>query len=501
VIFSYNRLALLLAVLAVLISYWVAENIYERVPHVEDEFAYLWQAQVFSRGQAYLASPPYWEQFIVPFVVDYEGLRFGKYPPGWPLVLSLGVLLGLTSWVNPLLAGLSLWFTFRLGQKIFDDRIAFLAAFLLITSPFFLINSGTLMSHPWSLMLGISFTLAWLDLFVIASTPKASNSVPDWLKTCVAGLSLGVLALTRPITAIGVGFPFILHGLMMLVKGNPHTRKKVIGIGILAGGTASILFVWQYILTGDPLQNMYALWWSYDGFGFGNDIGTQPGGHNLFWVINNLVLSMMAGGADLFGWDFITWLFVLAGLLSARRNRSVELLIGIPAGLILAYAFYWISPNLYGPRYYYESITPAVLLTSAGIFWLMNWFKEKKLPRFLFPVIPALITLLVGYNLTVYLPTRFDSMRNLYGINRNQLVPFLTDEAQSLTPALVIVHGNNWTDCAGLLPLQDPWLTTPFIFACYLEEPLEVIQQSDFPDRRIIHYYPGRMEISLEPEE
>src|SRR5688572_17302473 len=120
---SAARIALLLSLSATFAAFWVSENIYERIPHVEDEFAYLWQAQVFAQGQAAIASPSHPKLLVVPFVVDYHGLRFGKYPPGWPLFLAMGVLTGMTAWVNPILAGLATWFTFRLGQKIFDDRI------------------------------------------------------------------------------------------------------------------------------------------------------------------------------------------------------------------------------------------------------------------------------------------------------------------------------------------------------------------------------------------
>ncbi len=114
-----NRIAILLSVAAILASYSVATIVYEKLPHVEDEFAYVWQAQVFAQGQAAIRSPRQAKLLVVPFIVDYHGWRFGKYPPGWPVILSFGVLIGLTSWVNPILAGMGMWLTYRLGQKIF----------------------------------------------------------------------------------------------------------------------------------------------------------------------------------------------------------------------------------------------------------------------------------------------------------------------------------------------------------------------------------------------
>jgi hypothetical protein len=488
-------IALLISLMAVLAVFWISDHVYERIPHVEDEFAYIWQAQVFARGQAFLPSPPHPKLLVVPFVVDYHGVRFSKYPPGWSLLLSLGILTGTASWVNSILAGLAIWLTFRLGQKIFDDPTALLAAGLMVTSPFFLLHSAEMGSHPWSLVLCLFLTISWLDLFF--ENKKATHPVnaPAWIKVWVAGLSLGLLALTRPLTAIGVGIPFFMHGLTLLWRGEHTIRKQILSIGLITITIAALLPLWQYLLTGNLFQNLYALWWSYDRIGFGERIGTQPGGYNnLFWAFNNLGLSLIEASYDVFGWKGLSWLFIPFGLWAVRGNKLIELVIGIPAGLMLAYTIYWIG----GARYYYEGLLSACLLSAAGILWLNNQSKKFGVLR---AVIPLLILLLIGYNLTMYLPVRFDSMLNLYPISRAQQAPFMTNKAMAQTPALVIVHAYKWTDCAGLLPLQNPWLTTPFIFACDLSNSTETIGANDYPGRRILHYYPDKMEILSTPKE
>ncbi len=73
-------LALALAVVAAIASAWVSASYFERIPHLEDEFANLWEADVMATGRIALPSPPQPESFLVPFVVDHDGLRFGKYP-------------------------------------------------------------------------------------------------------------------------------------------------------------------------------------------------------------------------------------------------------------------------------------------------------------------------------------------------------------------------------------------------------------------------------------
>ncbi|MRR32261.1 hypothetical protein EG834_18475, partial [bacterium] len=144
-----DRLALLLTILTLAAVFLVTNQVFEGLPHLEDEYAYIWQAQTISHGDLTLPSPVSPTTFMVPFVVDYQGLRFGKYPPGWPAALSLGVRLGVRDWVNPFFAALCVWFTYRLVKRLLNEQAGLLAAFLTLISPFFLVNGGSLLSHSW----------------------------------------------------------------------------------------------------------------------------------------------------------------------------------------------------------------------------------------------------------------------------------------------------------------------------------------------------------------
>jgi len=153
-------LALLLAILTFLGAAWITDQVFEGLPHLEDEMAYVWQAQAIEGGKLLLPTPPCSRCFLQPFVVDYSGMRTGKYPPGWPTLLAVALRLGLQDRINPLLAGLAIWLVYRLGKKITDERTGILAAFLTATSPLFLMNSGALLSHPWTLVLSATVALA-----------------------------------------------------------------------------------------------------------------------------------------------------------------------------------------------------------------------------------------------------------------------------------------------------------------------------------------------------
>ncbi len=323
-----DRIALVIACVAIAASYLVALRVFELLPHIEDEMAYVWQAQVLATGKLTLTSPPDPQSIMIPFVVDYHGQRFGKYPLGWPLLLATGLLLHAGDWVNPILAGLDAWLIYCLGKKLFGERVGLLAEVLTVSSPFFLMNSGSLLSHPWALFLSLSFALAWLDTFAPAGLRNglAGETAPDpvrapiWLTVLVAGLSLGVLAMTRPLTALGVALPFFFHGAFLLVRGDRSVRAHVLMTGLLAAAVAALVPLWQYAVTRDALLNPYTLWWKYDKIGFGPGFGNEPGGHNLFWAAINLQFSLEAGWGDFFGWNGVSWLFLPFGLIALGKN-------------------------------------------------------------------------------------------------------------------------------------------------------------------------------------
>ncbi len=104
---------------------------------------------------------------------------------------------------------------------------------------------------------------------------------------------------------------------------------------------------------------------------------------------------------------------------------------------------YWIGSWLFGPRYYFEAILGAVLLTSAGVLWLAgNLTRSAAQPRQIawvnrirfFFVYLVLINLVV-FNLVYYLPQRLGNMKGLYGASASQLTPFQTESAQLLNPS------------------------------------------------------------------
>ena len=79
-----------------------------------------------------------------------------------------------------------------------------------------------------------AFVLAWLDL-----TGTPDGRIPPWVLALAAGLSLGLLALTRPLTAVALAVPFGLHGMALLARGSWPIRRRVLAVGEAPGGFAA----------------------------------------------------------------------------------------------------------------------------------------------------------------------------------------------------------------------------------------------------------------------
>jgi len=483
--------ALILSILALAAVYLVTVRVYEGVPHIEDETAYSWQASIYARGDLTLSSPTCPKCFLVPFVVDYQGKRFSKYPPGWPAVLSLGVRLDARNWVNPILAAWCIWLTYRIGKKLANEAVGLVAALLTLTSPFFLINGGSLLPHIWSFFLTLAFTLAWIDLLA------PSHRAPPGMLIWTAGLSLGLLALTRPMTALAVGLPFFIEGLVRLARGPKETRWRILSVGGIALCLAAILLLWQFALTGDALLNPYTLWWPYDRIGFAAGIGVQEGGHNLNWARSNTRFSLRAGTSDLFGWGKVSWLLAPFGLIALRRSRRAWPVLAIAPSLVLFYMLYWIGSWVFGPRYYFEGLISFTIASASGICWLAGTLKppgNKRyflLSRLRFGTVALAVTFLIAASVSIYTPIRLSGMHGLYGASRSQLLPFQGASAQEHTPALVIVHRQrDWREYGTLLELSSPYFDTPFVFTFDRGLELNQLVIHEFPDRSVFHYYP-----------
>ena len=82
------------------------------IPFSADEYNYVFQAKTFLQGRMWNPLLPGHEFFAFYWIVEKGGKWLSSFPPGWPLLLASGRLLGLPFWtVCPLLATTGLAFS------------------------------------------------------------------------------------------------------------------------------------------------------------------------------------------------------------------------------------------------------------------------------------------------------------------------------------------------------------------------------------------------------
>ncbi len=312
----HQIMAILLVFFSVFMSVLVSRTVFERLPHLEDEVAYLYQAKIFARGDLVVETPHPRRAYWQPFVVDYSptGNRFGKYTPGWPALLSIGVNLGQTWVINAFFAGLTVALVYRLGREIFNPDVGVIAAALVVFSPMAMLLNASLMGHTAALCFTTLFMYAYWRM-------GKGRQAQRW--GTLAGIALGMVVVSRPLTALGIALPFVMwSGARLLTVARLQRRgdstpftassfyqtqfwttfKPLLALGVSTLIIGSAIPIFNYATTGNPTYNLYTLVWEYDRIGFGECCGRH--GHTLQKGLNHARWDLSLTAADLFGWQF-----------------------------------------------------------------------------------------------------------------------------------------------------------------------------------------------------
>ena len=299
----YQTLAAVLAFTAFLMSAVMSSRVYERLPHIEDEIAYLYQAKIFARGRLTVETPQPSQAYWQVFIADHNGLRFSKYTPGWAMLLSLGVNLGQTWVINAFLAMLTVPLVWQLGRQLFNRDVGLMAAGLTAFSPMALLLNGSLMGHTASFFFTMLFLLAYRQ---IEKTHRLRWGI-------AAGAALGWVVLLRSMTAFGIALPFVIWSALRLLASLFaddartwrtrlwQTLLPLLSLLIATLLTASIIPIYNDTAAGDARKNLYTLIWEYDQPGFGECCGRN--GHTLNKAVWHARYDLSLTAADVFGWQ------------------------------------------------------------------------------------------------------------------------------------------------------------------------------------------------------
>ncbi len=489
----YGILAILLAVITVLGAAFINTEYLERMPHVQDSVNYLFQAQIFSMGRLYMDAPEHAEYFASELQVVKNNRWYSHYPFFVPLLFMIGMNLGITWLVNPIIAGFSVLLIYKIGKDSFNRMTGLWAAILLVSSPFFMVMSASFMAHPTGLFL----TAATLWFFI------RQQKAVTMTNTILLGLSLGLLLNTRPLTAFALALPvtgFYIRNRALFSK---RVLRHIMIFFLVLVVCAGMFMTYSSLLSGRsfqfvthttvsetrgpstiPLVNRFIN--SLSTIGVGRQGHTPAIGLGTTRALLELLHTYSLNWP---GWFNLS--FFLIPLIYWKKTEHDRFFYWTFISIPMLYALYWRSAIMYGPRYIYEVMPMIVLLSARGLDvcadaaeWL---YRNSPMTRWNTLSVAKPVSLSILYLFTGWLIyTNIDQfyISNTYNLRKNPivaLVPMRLEEVRyfnairrsiqdavekhNITNAVVFVNDARWQGFGSVASFNHPKLNTDVVYA------------------------------------
>jgi hypothetical protein len=362
-----DRVAFIGALWVTLITALLAALVYQAHPHIPDEVAYVYHARYLASGALTGTPAPVPEAFGLYLIPFNSPEWYSPFPPGWPMMLALGVRAGAPWLVNPLFAGMNVLLVYLLMQELADRRVARLALILVGCSPWFIFMGMNLMSHTFALA---CFLVALIGILWARRTGQARWG---WL----AGGAVGAMVLIRPLDGVIVA---VLLGVWAIGIGGARLKISALaGFGIGTLLVSAVMFPYNWRVTGDPLVLPLELYYEQyfghnsNALGFGPERGLNWAidafpGHSPFEALLNNLLNLFSVNVELFGWSIGSLIFAIILVFAGKIEKRDWLALILMIAIVGVYSLYWFNggPD-FGARYWYLILIPLLLLTIRGI--------------------------------------------------------------------------------------------------------------------------------------
>jgi hypothetical protein len=342
-------------------------------PRIIDATSYFLEARSIAAGAFTFHVPDPTASFRGRFLLaSSDGHQLGViFPPGYPLVLALGIRLGWPLLVGPCLGALLVAATYGLARALGQARqVAWLAASLSVLCAALRYHTADTMSH------GLATLLACTTLMLALQRSR-------WA-ALGAGLCLGLLIATRPVSAA--------VSLLLVGYASRENRRAWLPLllGLLPG--ISLLLAHQHALTGTFFGSTQLAYYAASDapagcfrYGFGAGIGCRfehggyvsqflPNGYGFAPALRNFVVRFWLFATDATNAAPLT---LFAGYALARHVRSPLVLLGIGILLqALAYVPFYFDGNYPGggARFLCEAIPFCQILVARAAFDLrVTW--------------------------------------------------------------------------------------------------------------------------------
>jgi hypothetical protein len=327
-----------------------------------DEYAFQFQGWTLAAGRLWNEPPALLQAESIIYVWATPDKWVGQYPPGWPAVLAAANLLRFPEpMVNALLIGLCALLIGLILRREDGAVTAVLGAACFALSPFAIFNGASPFAHPLAAVAGLVFVLAavrWLQ------EGRATD-------VAVAGLALGILGVTRYLSAVPLFLPFAVVVLAHWLRRRPLPGRAVTASIILAVTVVPFvvgLLAYHWLLTGDPFKTGYWMTGSY-----ATTMHFDP------TTLKYGLLRTFYRFEELARWTspflLLAYAMALYWKLRSRTFRFYDAIFPLTVLLLVSY------PSLggvrWGPRYYFDAYPFMILTTAAGFAGLLRASGER----------------------------------------------------------------------------------------------------------------------------
>ncbi|MBV1903815.1 MAG: hypothetical protein KUG58_09290 [Marinosulfonomonas sp.] len=462
---------------------------FQRLPHVQDEVAYLFQARTFAHGTLAISAPPEGLQTGLEFylLTIRDDLWFSTTPPGWSGVLMIGVLVNAPWLVNPVLSAIIVWLAYSVAACLTTRRAAALAALLIAMSPWFLASSGSLMPHNTAIACILA---AWR---LLLARPIRTRAL--LLFALLAGFFMGWVFVTRQLDGVLIGLATAIWLLFQTGRPQRFMRVTAFCAGCIVTGSAFLFF--NFILTGDallaPLAEYLNTHWTHgaNSYGFGPEIGPPEGwggldirlGHTPFEGVINTANNIASTQFEYLGWACGSLALVTCLFLWGQPNRVDKGMIALSLLVVVAMFFYWFAGSFYiGPRYWFSLLFPLLILSVSGFDALSNRLQTLGVQP---EAMQATLLVLCLFGLLVFTPWR--GVEKYFGYQKYS--PHYAEMRASGDFGNALVFIKQKAQFGSAFLLNDPGLPDDApIFLRDLGEVQNARAIAVFPDRPIIYH-------------
>ena len=349
---------------AVLLPLLVAWFVLDRFPNSGDEFSYLFQARTFAEFRLWQEPPILGSDLIPDRTWIFENKWISHYPPGWPIVLSVGLLLGLPTWMmNPILGGGSVAAIIALCRRVGDRSATVIAAALYTLMPFYVMNAASYFSHVLSSLL----------ILVLCLCLPPDGEIAPRRDLIAAGAIIGMLAMTRYFDVL----PLLPALAFWLVMQRRAAWPRI--IGLMAVGFIpflGLLMIYQDLILGSPFRSTYFL--------LGPAVILVSLEPSYIKIGAKMVATRMA---ELALWTSpILLIAYSACLLLKLKDRKLAYYDMIFPSFVLAYVTLpTLGFNRYGPRFYFDAF-PLLIVTIVSALPSVTARLDRRIGRAMLPI-------------------------------------------------------------------------------------------------------------------